>query len=71
MSFFIGIYRCVEKTVVNPKMTSAAVEENPVQLSNNNAEMDSDQEDDPGKMLNVWLGQLQKVSSFLRVVDYE
>ena len=71
MSFFIGIYRCVEKTVVNPKMTSAAVEENPVQLSNNNAEMDSDQEDDPGKMLNVWLGQLQKVSSFLSVVDYE
>ena len=61
MSFFIGIYRCVEKTVVNPKMTSA-VEENPGQLSNNNAEMDSDQEDDPGKMLNVWLGQLQKVS---------
>ena len=42
-------------------MTSA-VEENPGQLSNNNAEMDSDQEDDPGKMLNVWLGQLQKVS---------
>ena len=26
----------------------------------NPVEVDSDPEDDPGRMLNVWLGQLQK-----------
>ena len=37
-------------------MTSAVEEQ-----VNPNPEVDSDPEDDPGKMLNVWLGQLQKV----------
>ena len=38
-------------------MTSAVED----QINTNNPEVDSDPEDDPGKMLNVWLGQLQKV----------
>ena len=41
-------------------MTSAVCDDiyNPQQQV---AEPDSDAEDDPGKLLNVWLGQLNKV----------
>ena len=36
-----------------------------VQLGQTHAEPDSDTEDDPGKLLNAWLGQLnQKVTIF-------
>lgn len=44
----------------NNKMTSAVCDDiyNPQQQV---AEPDSDAEDDPGKLLNVWLGQLNKV----------
>ena len=59
--FYFEYFRCcTEKTgETNPciKMTSTVEDQivppNPV-------EVDSDPEDDPGRMLNVWLGQLQK-----------
>ena len=47
------------KTFKPDKMTSAAVET--IYQTTAAAEPDSDGDDDPGKLLNAWLGQLNKV----------
>ena len=61
--YFFEFFRCcTQKTGETNhyiKMTSTVVEDQIVP-PNPPVEVDSDPEDDPGRMLNVWLGQLQK-----------